>query len=505
MKKTSIKWRLFIYFAFFTAIVIVFLWVFQIVFLDDFYKAIKINEIRSVAGEIGSAVDDTDLQDQIDTISQRGDVSILVWNMDTDETFNTQDYPGNVLTNLPASVKNDFYTKAQENGGEYLQRYFRNDGFERNLIGAEPGVEMEDYLQQGEDSQPEFTQPQNAGITGGMDTHLESMIDALVVHSSGGDTVLVLLSTVISPVNATVQTLRTQLVIITAIMVSLAVGIALVISKVISRPIVKINDSAKVLASGNYDVRFDEEGYREIGELARTLNYAAKELSTVEALRRELIANISHDLRTPLTLITGYSEVMRDIPGEYSPENVQIIIDEARRLSNIVSDILDLSRLQSGALELKKERFSLTNIIGDILKRYTKLTAQKGYSIDFKQDREVFVFADALRISQVIYNLLSNAINYTGADKKVWVRQKVSGRAVRVEFEDTGEGIPADKIPYIWDRYYKVDKAHKRATMGTGLGLSIVKAALDQHGAKFGVQSSEGKGSLFWFELEIAE
>lgn len=497
MKKMGIKWRLFAYFALFTAIVIIFLWIFQIVFLDDFYKKIKINEIRSTAGEIGSAVDDADLQATIDSISQRGDLTILVWNMDTGETVGTQDFPGNVLTNLPDDAKKDLYMQAEDNGGEYLKRFFRSDGFERNFgTGGEPGNGFE-----AGDQEEAAVQPG----TGGKDAHLESMIDALVVRNNEGETVLVLLSTVISPVNATVQTLRTQLVIITAIMIALAISIAFVISKVISKPIVKINESAKVLAAGDYNVRFDENGYREIGELGRTLNYAAKELSTVEGLRRELIANISHDLRTPLTLITGYSEVMRDIPGEFSPENVQIIIDEAKRLSNIVSDVLDLSRLQSGTQELRMERFSLTGTVRDILKRYIKLTEQKGYGIEFIQDRDVFVEADKMRISQVVYNLLSNAINYTGADKKVRVRQTVADGKVRIAFEDTGEGIPADKLAYIWDRYYKVDKAHKRAAVGTGLGLSIVKAALDMHGAKYGVASTEGRGSVFWFELEIAE
>jgi signal transduction histidine kinase len=204
-------------------------------------------------------------------------------------------------------------------------------------------------------------------------------------------------------------------------------------------------------------------------------------------------------------MITGYSEVMRDIPGEYSPENLQIIIDEARRLSNIVSDVLDLSRLQSGTQELKKERFSLTGTVRDIVQRYIKLTAKEGYGIELIEDREVFVRADALRISQVIYNLLSNAVTYTGANKKVVVRQTVLDGVVRLSFEDTGEGIPEDKLPYIWDRYYKVDKAHKRATVGTGLGLSIVKAALEQHGAKYGAKSVEGQGSIFWFELEIVK
>lgn len=124
---------------------------------------------------------------------------------------------------------------------------------------------------------------------------------------------------------------------------ALALIFAAIMSKKVSKPIIKINESAKELAKGNVAVHFDGEGYREITELNDTLNYAAEELSKVENLRRELIANVSHDLRTPLTMITGYAEVMRDIPGENTPENVQIIIDEANRLTSLVNDMLDIS------------------------------------------------------------------------------------------------------------------------------------------------------------------
>lgn len=499
IKKVSIKWRIFIYFAVFTAVVIAILWVFQIIFLDDFYKTIKENEIKSKGDQIALDVDSTSLQSEIDSVAQNSEVNILVSNMATGAEYQSAPIPGNFLRSLNKDEKNKLYEQAQNSGGEYLERYPRNQGprgagFQNNPQLRDP----DDFSGEGRPQGP--TPNFFAGSR-----EMESMIYAKLANNSKGETVLVLLSTVISPVDATVQTLRSQLIIITAIMLALAVGIAFIISKVISGPIVRINKSAKVLATGNYDIHFDESGYKEISELASTLNYAGKELSTVEALRRELIANISHDLRTPLTLITGYSEVMRDIPNEYKPENVQIIIDEAKRLSNIVNDILDLSKLQSGTQELNCERFSITGTLGSIVNRFVKLTGAIGYHIEYTFDRDAVVCADELRISQVIYNLLSNAINYTGKDKSVRVIQQVRDGVVHVDVTDTGEGIPEDKLPHIWDRYYKVDKSHKRATVGTGLGLSIVKALLDMHGAKYGVQSTVGQGSTFWFELPLAQ
>lgn len=501
-KKISIKWRLFIYFAIFTAVVLAFLWIFQIVFLDDFYKTIKINDIKSTAGQIGADVNSSNLQSEIDTISQNGEVSILVINMDSNAVYVSSTFPSSLLKNLTADEKNQIYTQAKNNGGEYLERFDRDQG--PRGLGFPPNGQTGNTSGDVSNALPQLPGT-TAGFTPGQNNMLESMIYAKIVTNSQGQTMLVLLNTIISPVNETVQTLRTQLLIITGIMIALALGMAFIISKIISKPIIKINESAKALAVGNYDIHFEENGYREIYELGKTLNYAAKELSTVEGLRRELIANISHDLRTPLTLITGYSEVMRDIPNEYTPENVQIIIDEAKRLTSIVNDVLDLSKLQSGTQELESERFSLTKTIGEIITRFSKLTGPKGYKIEFAFDREAFVSADELRLSQVIYNLMSNAINYTGQDKSVKVIQQIREGVVRVEVIDTGEGIPRDKLPYIWDRYYKVDKSHKRATIGSGLGLSIVKAVLELHGAKYGVTSTEGQGSVFWFELPVMD
>ena len=260
-----------------------------------------------------------------------------------------------------------------------------------------------------------------------------------------------------------------------------------------------------MLAEGNYDVRFGVGGYREIAELSDTLSVAAEELSKTGALQRELIANISHDLRTPLTMIGGYAEMMRDIPGENTPENMQIIIDETKRLTSLVNDLLDISKLQSGTQTLSLSDFNLTETIREVIGRFSKLTEQDGWTIDFTASEEVIVNADRTRILQVVYNFINNAITHSGGDKLVEVRQIVSERdgkkVVRIEVTDHGEGIPEENLKYIWDRYYKVDKTHRRAVTGSGLGLSIVKSILEMHHARYGVESEVGKGSTFWFEL----
>lgn len=264
-----------------------------------------------------------------------------------------------------------------------------------------------------------------------------------------------------------------------------------------------MSKEARLLATGNYNVNFSGKGYKESEELANSLNFAAGELSKLDSLQKELIANISHDLRTPLTMISGYAEMMRDIPGEMTGDNLKIIIDESQRLSMLVSDVMDLSKLGANIEELKKSEFSLTEKIEAVIERIGKMSACDGYKINFVCDHDAIVYADETRILQVIYNLITNAINHTGEDRTVNVRQIVldGGKAVRIEVTDSGEGIKEEDLPYIWDRYYKVDRVHKRASVGSGLGLSIVKNILKLHSANFGVESREGEGSTFWFEL----
>ncbi|MBQ1806864.1 MAG: HAMP domain-containing histidine kinase, partial [Ruminococcus sp.] len=305
----------------------------------------------------------------------------------------------------------------------------------------------------------------------------------------------------ITPLNTTLEVIKNQMLLVSVAFVLLSLVFSFYASRRIAKPIAQTNRAAKELAQKNYEIEFNASGYREVEELNNTLNYTKTELAATEKLQRELIANISHDLRTPLTMITGYGEVMRDLPGENTPENIQIIIDEATRLSTLVNDLLDLSKLQSGALQAQKQVFNLTDSVRAILERYSKLVEQEGFDIRFESKEEVFINADELRISQVIYNLVNNAVNHAGEDKTVIITQTVRDKLVRIEVIDHGEGIPADKLPYIWERYYKVDKEHKRGVIGSGLGLSIVKSILDAHKAHYGVRSTQGKGSTFWFEI----
>lgn len=475
-KRLSIKWKIFAYLLGFTVFLLVLLWFFQIVNLSTFYEYFRKTEIKSVTKELSQYVKQEDFDKYIGQYTREYDIDI---NLVSDK--------GQSLLRSPVSEHSHVYVE----DSNALFRKIENSVYQGDMYICEvDGKNQDDVPTQDIPDVP-------------FEKHIKDAKSVVYIYELPDDGKMYLLvSALITPTDATVKTLQIQFIYISIIFFVLAFVVAIAISLIVSKPIVRINDSAKELAKGQFDTEFKGDGYREVQELSTTLNYTAAELGKSEQLQKELLANVSHDLRTPLTMITAYSEVMRDIPGENSPENIQVIIDEATRLTTLVNDLLDLSKLQSGVSHINKEEFNLTGNILTILKRFSKLTEQDGYTIRFEYHDEVIVYADEYKIYQVIYNLIINAINYAGDDKTVIVRQIVSDNLVRIEVEDHGSGISPEERDNIWDRYYKVDKNHRRAIQGTGLGLSIVQNILKLHNTKYGVNSTVGKGSVFWFELE---
>jgi signal transduction histidine kinase len=480
----SIKWKIYAYLLGFCGLLLVLMWLFQVVFLDSFYKTIKIKEVKDSASSIMKNLESENLEELVKRISVSNNVCVEILSENGNIVCSSDVLPDCIIHRMPLNDKMKLLSETAKNGGELLGYYnrdsFRDDIFEfdkNKFIGRIP------VPVRGPD---------------------QTIIYSKIMTDEENNTVILLINSVISPVDATVKTLRVQLYYITGFMILFSVFLALVISRKVSKPIEAINDSAKKLASGKYDVLFDSTGYREIKELSDTLAFTARELSKLENLRKELIANISHDLRTPLTLIGGYAEIMRDLPDENSPENAQIIIDEAQRLSFLVNDVLDISKLQSGTQALTLEESNLTQLIGNAVDRMQELVKKDGYSIKFIYETEAILLFDETRISQAFYNLLINAINYSGTDKIVVVKQNITESEVKIEVIDTGKGIDPKDLPHIWDRYYKADKSNKQAVPGTGLGLSIVKSIIEMHKGKYGVMSKVDDGSIFWFSLKYS-
>ena len=319
------------------------------------------------------------------------------------------------------------------------------------------------------------------------------------------DKVYIFLNSSIQPLDASIRLLKSQFLYISLIILSVSLIIGYFISRLISKPIVDISKEARKLADGNFNVKFSTDSkIDEIAELASTLDLAKNELSKTDELRRDLLANVGHDLKTPLTMIKAYAEMIKDFENmsvQKRNENLNIIIEETDRLNVLVSDILDLSKLQANTYELKIEEFDLDKLIRDVIKRYYILIDSEGYEFIYENEESIMVMGDKKRIEQVVYNLINNAINYTGDDKKVYIELVNGKKKVTVKIRDTGKGIKKEDIKYIWNKYYHNEKKHKRNAYGTGLGLSIVKTILDSHNYKYGVDSKINKGTTFYFEI----
>lgn len=315
---------------------------------------------------------------------------------------------------------------------------------------------------------------------------------------------ILILVTSIDPIDATTSVLKNQLIYVTIIALLISSIISIFISKRISKPIKNMKNCAENLAKGNYEVEFEKAGYSELDDLADTLNFTANELSKTDKIRKELIANVSHDLRTPLTMIKAYSEMIRDLSGdnkEKREEHLQVIIDETDRLTRLVNDMMDLSKIESGNMELMLEKTNYSKLVEDMVDRIKNMNDSE-FKIISEVQKDIFVNIDKTKIEQVLYNLITNAINHAGENKNITVKVTTSDKKIKTEVIDDGVGIAKEDIPHIFDRYYKCDKSYKRESKGSGLGLSIVKNILIAHEANYGVISTLGKGSNFWFEFD---
>lgn len=516
---TRLHTHVFCVFMVFALLLIGSLWIFQTVLLETFYKQIKTQSLKDAANVMSESVKEIDVLDMdnmqsiVNETAIKNEISIKVLDCTTstgtfEPVFSVIADQDNILDVLSGFELFKIYEVTNENGGEFLQPYQRGAYTTFSQIDRHEGYKSDEPFSEWDLNEvPEFVPKR--GFKHGSPHFLklgitQELLMAKLVKRDDGKEFLMLFDSVITPMGSTVKTLGVQLIFQSVIILLIAAISAKLLAKKIADPITNINTSAKKLAAGNYDTEFSGEGYLEVSQLSDTLNYTAKELKESDALKRELISNTSHDLRTPLTMIIGYAEVMRDLPGENTPENVQVIIDEAERLTTLVNDMLDLSKLQSGNTPLEITEFNLTAVTQNIIERMRKLTEKDEFVFNFNSDASVYVKADETKITQVIYNFLSNAVNYSEESRIIDITQKVSGNTVRIEITDHGKGIPKDKLPNIWERYYKIDRTHKRSDVGSGIGLSIVKSVLELHNAKYGVITEQSKGSTFWFELTIS-
>ena len=518
-----IRWKIFFSLFFVSMLILLVLWSCQVLFISSFYQYVKTSELKSATDEVIANLDSDDSEAIFERIILQGDINVRIVNTSNLKSI----YSGGDGRISATHDIGDFevlrlYDLAKANGGEVSQYYTfdrENEDFLQGIHVTFRHTADSESKQNGNSSEEtDGNTDTETGVTrkeigvqffSGRpgffrnDRYVDDFLYAKLATLDDGTELMVISDVQVTPLDSTIAILKGQLEVTSVLALAISLIVSFVISRNISRPIVKLNDAALELARGKFDTEFSGKGYREIEELSDTLNYTAKELGKASAFQHELLANVSHDLRTPLTMIGGYAEVMRDIPGENTPENVQVIIDETKRLTAFVNNILDLTKLQSGFETLKCDTVCLTDMLESIRTRYFNLTKNDGYTVEIQADDDAYVVCDEAKISQAFYNLMDNAVNHTGTDKTVVIRQILTDKKVRIEIADSGEGIAPEELPYIWERYYRAKQtAHKRAVVGSGIGLSIVKSVFELHKLLYGVESEVGKGTTFWVEFD---
>lgn len=446
----SIKWKIQNSLILFSVSLLIILWVFQVVLLEPFYRNIKTREVEKLAYTV---------KEQYNNPSRKNPVTI---NRETYVLI--ADANGNIIddSSFGVSLKNPVFSSFE------LQYIF-------NQLGSSGKSISFDYS--------------NATRSASDITYALKLDDSSMV----------LVQTQVVPVNATINTIKVQLVLVSVILIFISYLLTKYLYKKISKPIIEINDGAKVLANGNYIEPFHGKGYTEIEELSDTLNKMRIELSNIEKLRNELLANVGHDLKTPLTMIGGYAEMMKDLPDEMTENNLQIIIKETHKLSKLVEDMLDLSKIQSGMMQLDIQKINLSQQIASITSRLQQTYPNRLIELDIPD--EIIVSVDESKFEQVLYNLMNNALIHT--DSNLCIKAKSKANFIQLEVIDYGEGIPESEFESIWHRYYQSNNDHQRDQYGSGLGLSIVKNILDLHKFEYGVKSSDPHGTTFWIRIPI--
>ncbi len=306
-------------------------------------------------------------------------------------------------------------------------------------------------------------------------------------------------------IQETIKTLRNQLKIITIISISVGTLLALIFAKVFTKPIIKINNAAKQIAKGNFSTKVHINSKDEIGVLGDTINDMSIQLGQIEKFRKEFIANTSHELKTPISLIIAYAELIKDSndeDNETKNQYLDVITDESARLNKMVEDILYLSKMEAGYYKPKFEQFNIVEIIEPIINKLSCIAEERGVKLELDINKEyIDISADKDKIQHVLLNLVNNAIIHSSTNGKVIIKMQKLNSNVRVEIKDNGVGIPKEDLPYIWDRFYKVDKSRKRKDNGTGLGMAIVKNILETHNFEYGIDSKVGQGTTVWFEM----
>ncbi len=502
-KVRPFKTKLCMYFLIDTAVIFALLWLLQTVFLQGTYNRMLIRNTKAAAEKIaagafgtgdsaadqpgregsganGLGASDPDVNgldtNRIDAIALENSLLVYVTDREGVIVYSTDSYKGNYAHDDQGDHDGSANPYLKDEELDYRQAAYRSlpDGYDAFLQELAEG--------------------------GGT---LEKKSDTQYVYGKYLDDGKVLyVGVTLDPVGAAARIIRVQLLIVTGLSLALAVLFAFLIARRFAKPISFLSGQAVRLGDDDYHAGGRDGFCAETDRLGEILDRTDQKLREAKSYQRDLLANISHDLRTPLTMIRGYAESIRDFGDEEEQrtEDADIIIQESDRLSALVNEILEYSELQANGGEMETETVDMSELVTKVVAQFEPLFRAKGGTVRKEIAPNLAVKGNAGRLQRAVYNLLDNAIRHTKESEGIRVALCQKDDRVRFEVNDHGGGIPAEQLPHIWEKYYTYRQRGQQGV--SGLGLAIVRQIIELHGGRCGVDTEEGIGSTFWIELQ---
>jgi len=477
-------WRVWLLFAAFTAALLGVLYVNQILLLPFSYANTQMTEIRELARELKTEWNTDKFLSRYTEVIKSGSIKIKVYDFagaeHVDLIYNQESYDDLAeLFGKEITPSSDEVLSALETSGKvYEVRGYSST--ERSFLANYACVFNETKSEnENQNAKPEAC---------------------------------ILVAGYIEPIGGALDVMKTQFKTDAVALVAIAFAMSMSLAFAVSEPVNKLSASAKKIISNKLKPETTTWGFKEVQGVAEHFGDAAKQIIEKENLRKDLIANVTHDLKTPLAIVKSYAEMIRDLTGdnkEKRDKQLEVIITEADRLTSMVNDIVELSKLESvgSASQLDMKDYDLSAQAKAVAARFEDFAAEKKIKLSSEISPGISISADYEKIERVIYNFLNNALKYTREGGEIKLTLSKTENGFRFEVQDNGVGISAEELPFVWDKYYKANKSenHRRKIEGTGLGLAIVKRILIAHDLAFGVQSEVGNGSKFWFATKPAK
>jgi signal transduction histidine kinase len=310
----------------------------------------------------------------------------------------------------------------------------------------------------------------------------------------------------VSATTGFLQSVWWQFLLVGAVAATVSLAVARLFARGMTQPLRDMASAARRMETGDYSVRVQTRSRDEVGKLATAFNRMSEELANLEKSRRDLVANVSHELKTPITAIRAHLENLLDGVEQPDPATIEVMLAQVERLGRLVDQLLDLSRLESGEIPLRIEQLPLHPLVDDLISEIDVALSGRGVRVDNDVPTDLPALSvDRERVHQVLFNLVDNAVRFTPEGGRVTVSARRRNGSVEVAVSDTGAGIPPEHLPRLFERFYRADPARARGDGGTGIGLAIARSVVEAHGGQIRAESEPGRGSTFTFDLPAAD